>query len=329
MFLILINLLGKGVILMKFKLDDIAVFFIFLIVSFYLMPLYLYGDQIFYREIYKYFSDSGMNIQKNFSYYKEIVGATELFHFLFIFITSKLGLDKDLVMSFSNAFLFLFAYKACYKLSENRLISFLVVSGNYYLYVLSFSAERLKFAVIFIFLWVIYKRKIFIFLSISSHFQMFIICISRYVSLLLDSISLKISLKKTISFLFFFISFFFISFFVFKYSNLLYKIQVYYEHSQFTFLSFLKISITIMVLAFSVSKANRKEAINSLLFVSFFLLVLGADRVFMVMYLLAMFYALQYNRGYNIFVVGAILYYFYTSFLFINNLILFNDGYNL
>ncbi len=111
-------------------------------------------------------------------------------------------------MSLSNGVLFLLAYKLCCKLGAYRAISFFVVISNYYLYVMAFSAERLKFGFIFLFLFLFLNVRFFIYMCILSHFQMGLVFLGGMIPKSLGHISRiffngMVKVKDAIYFLFF------------------------------------------------------------------------------------------------------------------------------
>lgn len=293
------------------------------------MPYYVGGDQTFYRAVYENISTKD-GLISTFLYYSSGLGATEIVHFLLISISSELGFDKDVVMSVFNSFLFFFAYKLCRRLGAYKLVSFLVVISNYYLYVFAFSAERLKFGFIFLFALLLFKSRVYLYLSLFSHFQMGLVFIAVVASKISDPfvklfVYAKIR-KENLLYLFFFISLLSL---VVAFSNIIQKIYIYIETSDFTIYSLLKILLLFLIAMISMSSKSRRVALPQLIFLLLTSVLFGTDRIFVVMYFVAMYFCIQYNRGLNLFVFLTVTYYSVSTFRFLSNILLYGDGFNL
>ncbi len=131
------------------SLYSIIVFIFSIIFS----PLFINGDQEAYRDFYSNcFSYVGLNSQ--FSCYSSTLGSQEPIYFILVKFFHYF-LDKDLLISLVNALLVFLLVKIVYiyildKKSIHLLI--LLILFNYYTFVLFFSAERLKFSLVFLLL---------------------------------------------------------------------------------------------------------------------------------------------------------------------------------
>jgi len=134
---------------------------------------YLGGDQIGYRKLYEALKGSNFfgAIVLTFSY----VGGSEPIYAFIAWFGSNIGLEKDLYFSIINSFFCAIIIKYLYSKGASFIFIFLMLS-NYYIIVLMTSAERLKIAIIIMFIALIYQKKTllsnsFKLLSIMAHFQ--------------------------------------------------------------------------------------------------------------------------------------------------------------
>ena len=148
------------------------------IMSIIITPLYYEGDQIGYTNAYN--DMRGTNITDGFFIYQNNITTIEPIHFGLTWFFANIGFDKNIIMSLANCLLSLLVVKIFQKFKTNNFIIIAIVLSNFYLYVLYFSAERLKFSFIFLSLAVInFKNRklliLFLLLSIFTHLQNIII----------------------------------------------------------------------------------------------------------------------------------------------------------
>ena len=147
------------------------------IFSLLIYPHYTLGDQFFYRNFYASALDFGF-IQ-SYIYYQSVLGSAEPGYFLLIRLFSGF-IQKDILMSFLNGFL---AYILIFWAQKNK-VSWLAITPlffNFYLFVLFFSAERLKLGILFLMLAVNYagpRRFIFSAISFISHVQTMVLIVN-------------------------------------------------------------------------------------------------------------------------------------------------------
>lgn len=313
----------------KSNAEDIFLLFLFYCLSIFFMPLYIGGDQEFYRRVYENVATNN-SLLSSYTYYTSGLGATEIVHFLLILISSEFGISKDIIMSSFNSLLYFFAYKLCCKLGAYKLVSFVIVISNYYLYVMAFSAERLKFGFVFLFAFLLYQNRLFLFLSLLSHFQIALIFISSLASKVSTPCKrLFFNAKIRKIHLFYFSIFVSLSSLIVYFSNVAEKILIYLNGSDFTVFSLLKVLVLFLISMISMSSKNRIIAFPQLFILLFSAVLLGTDRVFVVMYFVAMYYCIQYKRGLNLFVFFTVLYYSVSSLTFLSNILIYGDGFNL
>lgn len=162
----------------KKNLENLLLTTLVWIISFILGNFYTGGDQVTY--VYLYDGVRGLGLVEGFSFYISSIHSVELLHFLFDWIGSNLGIEKVVFYSFVNSFLALCFLVLLRKWNVSFIIISLILLTNFYFYVLYFSAERLKFGFLFLFLSFIYVRYSFYLsiLSILSHFQLMLIYFS-------------------------------------------------------------------------------------------------------------------------------------------------------
>jgi hypothetical protein len=137
-----------------------------------------FPDQIVYYNLFDKLK--GRTFDQSFAYYQSYVASLEIFHFFYIFISLKLGLSKEIAMSFANAILVYFISKSIFRFINPSLISSFFILSNHYTLNLFFILERFKFSIIFLFVLLYFYKKNYIkiaafLLSLLSHFSLLIL----------------------------------------------------------------------------------------------------------------------------------------------------------
>lgn len=301
-----------------------VVLFVF-VISLLFAPYYFAGDQVFYGLTYK--NMAGRDLMEAYSIYPEYMSSRELVHFFIIWLASGLGVEKNLVMGAANGLLALSLMKLCEQWRVSLLVAASLCITNFYIVVLYFSSERLKFGVLIFLVSVYYlhKRKTSIALSllaIFAHIQLLIPYASWLFYKLVSSRGMR--------------AFFDIKF---KYKNILIGVLVfvaggiliwkflgYQISSKFTYyavaqsqnndpLIFMR---PILLLGMTLWYAKQKTEVV-LKFVPIFVAVflLGGDNVNLFAYAIFMSYALACKRGLNWGVLVTSVYFAYKSMSFI------------
>ena len=146
------------------------------VISLYISPYYIDGDQFYYRDFYKYCFYESLTLVQQFDCYQKTLSSTEPGYFLI----SKLAntfFDKDLYIALANSILTfvvsLLVFKH-YKVVWHRNLFLVLILTNYYLVVMFFAAERLKFSFIFLAVALLLagSKKIILFgLAMMTHIQ--------------------------------------------------------------------------------------------------------------------------------------------------------------
>lgn len=318
----------------NYGLATVGVTFFVFISSLLFAPFYFAGDQVFYGLTYE--SMRGLDLRGAYSVYPEYMSSKELVHFFVIFLASGLGIGKNLVMAAVNSLLAYFLMKLFKQWRVSLLIASLICITNFYILVLYFAAERLKFGVLFFIMSALYLRHkktslAISFLAVISHIQLII----PYAALLFSKFFSNLGLK---SFLTFKLSYknICISILVVAMSILIWTLLSYQIVSKFEYyvkvqdekndpLGYLRI-ILLFGLTFLYTK-KRSEVI--LKFIPLFIAVyfLGGDGVNLFAYAIFMSYALTYKHGLNFGVLITSTYFAYKSVDFIMRIIETGQGF--
>ena len=312
----------------KNKLDKIYLIFIFLFIflfSFLFSPFYTEGDQIPYNNAY--LSVKGENIIDAFVYYQFNISSQEPIHFFIDWIFSNMGLTKNLIMSSFNAILALTISYLMLMWRVNFIVILVTIFLNFYILVLYFAAERLKFGFLFLILAFIYhdnkiKNILFILLSIASHAQMIIFVLATIFSTAIlgvfnffRNLKFKSSYKKVL------LSFIFLSLITYLYDHLLSKFIAYSSNaSNNSLLSNVWQTIIFMIGGIYYSKEKLNTFLN-FIFILICSSILGPERITMMSYFLFLFLALKIKNGLNFGIILSSLYFSFKSIFFIQRIL--------
>lgn len=293
--------------LSKLRLISTTLSVIVFIISVLLAPYYNAGDQLGYSLAYEKIGELEL-IDAYVLYVGMFGGTTELVHFIFSWICSSLGIQKNISMASANSLLVYLFMTICIKHNVSVWVSLFIILSNYYFFGLYFAAERLKFGAIFFIISLLVMKDanrfiLFSIISILSHVQTLIV----YASQLLVATAKYV--KRRINFNYIII-FTMISYFIYKYFGyyLVEKFVTYREYNEgIGFESFLRL---ILFVVLSMNYERRRIIV----FLSFLPLIIsvyfvGPDRINMLGYFLFLYYALQYNRGINLGVLLTTLYF--------------------
>lgn len=295
------------------------------ILTMLIMPLYVEGDQSVYRGVYSALADFGL--KDAFLYYKAHLSSSEYVHFFLSWVLSPI-VDKDLFIAFSNAIFGYVLMVLLQKWKATPVISFMIVFTNFYLFVLYFAAERLKFGFIFLTISLIYLDQIkrfygFTILAIISHVQVLIV----YGSIALYAVIKKLfkhmhhgTISKAPIFL---IPLLFVPLYLMG-DQLFLKFQAYYGQGGFQAL--IKMVVFFLLAIFYSKDKSQTIAIFLPLCIAVFLL--GGDRINLFGYFVFLYYGLQVKGGWNLGVIGTSSYYLCSTVIFLNHIFQTGNGFN-
>ena len=292
--------------------------------SILILPFCIAGDQTDYRTAYDSLRD--LNIKEGFLFYSLKLDSLEFVHFLLSWLASRV-VSKDLFIAFSNALLAYIAMSLFQKRNTSIIIAFLIILTNYYFFAVYFTAERLKFGFIFLFLSMIYFDRVkrfygFAVLALVSHVQVAIVFASLVFNYLVKQL-LKLFRTAKISKAVLLVPLVFIPLFLVK-AQILAKFQFYYKDKR-ALVELVRILLFFM-LALWYSK-KKKETLVIFIPIFFAVFLVGGDRVNIFGYFVFLFYGLQIRRGWNFGVLATSLYFTYSSIVFLVNIFKLGDGF--
>lgn len=310
----------------------IALLFSVFNISLILGNLYVGGDNIGYGAIYN--GVAGQDIFNAYFLYSYIIKTVEFVHFIFIWIASNLGIDRVFFLSICNTLL----AGLLIKTFDNLKVSFLVTScfilTNFYLYVLFFDTERLKFGFIFYLLFFLFKNQnrpsfIFLILSIFSHLQILILFLGRGLQLFINEIKpllFKFQLKKSLLLASPMILVLFLAINTTQVAGtnyLFYKVMAY--SGDRSLYDFIRITIFFLIALFYTKDKSETLIYFLPLFIAVYFV--GGDRVNMMGYIFCLYYCLPYRAGLNLGVLITSLYFLYANINFVKKIILYGNGF--
>ena len=294
------------------------------------------GDQTVYRMVYEQIGKLSFN--EAILFYHKFLTSKEIVHFVFSFIFSSNGIDKDLFIAISNGVLAYVSAAVLLQFNASKIIVVAIILTSFYFNVLYFSAERLKFGFIFLMLSILFMdRKVLFYIlsltSVLSHAQMAINYSAVLFFLLIKQIKRTLESGK-MSTNIFVIIFIILICGVLIGPHMFDKFQTYYNGSgarpktiEYQLFEIAKI-LSIMCLAVFYSK-NSWEAFWTFVPLVVLVSLLGSDRILMIGYFLFLYYGLQVNRRLNLGIISTTTYFSLKSIGYLYGLIYFGNGFYL
>lgn len=315
---------------MHFKKEYLQLLFlstIVLILNLIFIPIYKGGDQSHYIKFY--YSIENYNFFTGYLHYFHSLGAQEPIYYFIVFVFSKFFSKDIFVLVLNLIFSISFFKLVMKKLGFYLTFSFIF---NFYFLVLLFSAERLKVSILLFLIAVLlnHKRlKILFFLgAILSHFQ---------TSILVISLALHNSALEVLRLFYFKLSRkIFKIFFITLLSLPVFYLMLYYFTSKLNYyLQFSSIynivkPISFLLLCVFINPKKKLNLTLSFLPIIFFSYVIGEERLVIFCYFLFLFAVLQnpsLKARILLFVLN--LYFIFKGINFLNQIILYGDGFYL
>lgn len=292
--------------------------------SMYIAPFYTKGDQIPYS---KFYEECFLQSTDQWFCYKNTLDSSEPLYF-FLSKIAHLFLDKLTFISIFNAlFVYTLTLLVCnfYKNVWHRHIFIWLIFLNYYIYVLFFSAERLKFGFIFVCLSLLFtksKRFSLFFSAVLAHTQMIFMITPYFTNLIFKS---KLSRFKKFGIISTGVMAGFGLFIVLR-SHIEAKILAYtvLDGGGSNFIGVAKTAVFVILAAASTRKYDPLIAGIPLLVASF---ILGGERISILAFFMYLGYVIYYNRKMDIPMVIVMLYFVYSGYGFLTNIINYGTGY--
>ncbi len=293
-----------------------------------LQSKYIAGDQGAYWKFYETISDAPLNKVSYLGYYW--LGAIEPIHLYVMWIGSILNIDKNLYVTIYNLLLvfglFLFLQK-----NKVKILPQILIFGNFYISVLLFAAERLKFAYILI----VYSQLVpviwsnfFLLISPLAHLQSTLILVLAYIGTLtedLKKIITRLTLRKRFIREGTFFAVLLSILIFFSLNTLIFKIGGYISLGLFSLSDFINF-FGLFIVTFYLSKEKFKFSLMYLpLIVP--LILLGGFRINMVSFTISTFFIIKENKASNPIYLLILSYFFYKNFIFLDKIISTGSGF--
>ncbi len=145
-----------------------------LIVTIWIDPSYTGGDPSLYRYVYDGLGTE--TLSHGFYFYSTVLSSTEPLHFLMIWVSSHLGVPREVFIGASSAVLALLATILLVRRGASLIVATIICSSSFYFILLYTTTERLKIAIIFLLLSALTVEKsktaiVFAFLATAAHIQ--------------------------------------------------------------------------------------------------------------------------------------------------------------
>jgi len=310
-------------IINKYNLMKLILPFGVFLLTLYISPYFVNGDQFHYNKIYNEIPN--LDFIPGFLYYHSNIASYEPIYYIIVNFFSSF-MDRIVFIALSNSILVYTIIRLFEKYKVSILVGSFLILTNYYFIVLYFSAERLKYAFLFLFLFLLSKNNkskvSFVMLSVTTHIQMFILYLAIVFKQIISSvqnifINSKINKKHILYFVIATVIL------VLMQNQILNKFNSYFYNSSLIF----PYKILIFFSLSMIYTKNRSEVISIFFILLVSILFLGEGRINIYGYFVFLYYAIQYKKGLNVGIFLTSSYYFYQTILFINNIFLTGDGY--
>ena len=295
-------------------------------ISVILGRLYISGDQEVYSRVYEVIGS--FEIKEAFQYYTKYLSSIEIVHFLVIWTLSNF-ISKVLLFSLFNTFLSALIIRIFDSLKVNFLVTVSFVLSNFYLYVLFFSAERLKFGFIILLLGlsITFKGKIkngLIAMSVFAHFQMILVIAPIFFQNIIRSL-IRFFLTLRLNLPVLYIAFGLLSL-LFVSDHLYTKFENYHRPTNAE--DFLRITVFFILTFWYTYRAQSPNNVF-LIFIPLFCAVylVGDERLNMIAYLYFLLAALQYKKGLNFGILISTIYFGVKTIFFIESILRIGHGF--
>jgi len=302
-----------------FKISIIVYIFLF---SLYFLHIYTLGDQKAYISFWNNIVE--FNFIDGFSYYHAALSSYEIGYYSIVYLFSNiLNLDKNIFISLSNVVLAFLVFKFFIINKVDKFLAFIFVISNFYILVLYFSAERLKFAIIFLLLVLLIKSKnlFYFFVPLSFHLSIAIIYVVTLSKEIIYNL-LKFKIKKQALIFIFGLFFMFVLFNI----QIFYKISSYWDTYGGPF-EWIKTFIFYILVLLYTPKIKIFEVSCIFLTLSLFSIIVGDIRVNMFSYIFFLYYFIIYERVKSIPFLAIYFYFMIKGLFFLYQILLYGDGF--
>jgi len=292
----------------------------FALYSYWLVVPTIYGDAASYQALYDALSVANFDEIRRLGI--SFVSSREFTPYI-IWIGARLGIEKDIYITFFNVILLsgLLLFILDRRISFSIIFLAVLMVTNFYIVVLMTSAERLKFAYVFLILAAISKdrmKKILFIASIAMHFQSVLLVIGQLVYLYSGRLKQRLlskgrSKNKKNIFRFFIFAVLGSVFLIYLKDGILIKAEGAIENSNSGIGELAQLFLLFIASIFLVHK-NKFEICTMFLFYSLVILLIGGSRVNMIVYT-SVVYIILSEGALNRFTVRAIPFFLIAIYL--------------
>lgn len=319
----------------KSRAEAAAVFIIYFTFSLLFSPYYITGDQKIYRDYYDVIEQLG--VLEAYIFYSTLLNANEPVYFLSTWLAAGY-VEKDVFMSLANAILATSGFMYLRRARVSPIV-ICIFALNFYLLVLMFAAERLKFGVAWFLLALLFthrKRSVFAAFSMLSHFQMLILFAGVCCKYAANAVSRAKGIAASWGQLMFRtvpLSALGIALLVpagVLFSALVInKIGVFYVYASSQGLAALLRPSAFLVLSLVYARGRRVEAAALHLPIVVAAYFLGSERLTIFSYMAFLYYGLAIRRGLNVGVIASSTYFAGKGVMFLTDILLYGRGFDL
>lgn len=272
----------------------------------------LYTYAVFYKTV------STFDLYSGYDYFRAAIGSMEPIYYIIVYFASQI-IEKDYFFSTINAFIG-FIYFLILAKTRVHFLVFLSLLANYYMLVIYFPAERLKFAFLFFGLSILISKppKLFFWvLSILSHTQaiylLYFANVKLFTRMISGPLGIKLNIKNiflclvaitTLSVIYWYLE-----------SHIQTKILAYGANERSPFDILRPLSLLALTLYYAGSK--RLEATAAFLPIIVGSAIVGSDRLTIFAFSIFMYYGIKVRRGLNFGVTIVSFYFLYKSYEFL------------
>lgn len=291
--------------------------------SLYYSELYMGGDQVAYNALYQTLVETELG-DISFAQ-REYTGSSEPLYGIVAWVGSQLT-SKNEWFSIFNAMLLASLLAMLEKRRVSRLLYPLIFT-NYYLFVIAFSAERLKFAVMLAFLAYLaparWKYPVAS-LSILFHFQGLLFGLGLFGRKAKEVFGILVHgrLKTKLLIQIFFIATFLTIIWLTFGKAITLKLSHYVGNNISLQYKFLVFCISGLLLA-----RDKMEAFFTYLALGIATIMLGGDRLNMVTFMFTIYYSFAWNRGLNPVTFLLLSYFSWRGLVFLSDIASLGTGY--
>lgn len=306
-----------------------ALYCIFLLspLTYLFSTLYTGGDQLHYHQVYELISDKGLI--ESYLIYNNGLNSSELGHFILTWLASGL-IEKNLFFTVLNTLLLIYGVLFLSRVTHRSpLLILTLLLTNYYIFVLMFSAERLKVAFLFLFAFMYYYQKIslripLLLMAIISHLSIALLIVSSFAPRLIRGFRrLILAGKLNIALLKYFILFTFVTVVLLDH---IYNKIFGYLLEYFDVFNILKITALAFFVSFFI-KNQRSTYLLVLFALGVAAIILGDDRVNIFAFLYTQYHFLLHENLKSLPFVMIAIYVFLKTLEFIYKVVIYADAY--